>query len=194
MTTSQRVAPSASAASIWPARRLDEHLARDRGDDRQDHHRQHDAGGEDRAAAGHRRVAGLEQEEPAQVLVEPHRERLEHCSIESREQAFTVAEKVVHAGARFFRGGAYKPRTSPYAFQGLGEDGLKILAEIRERFGLLIVTEAVDNESLELVDEYADIIQIGARNMQNFSLLKRLGRCRKPVMLKRGMSARWKSS
>ena len=90
---------------------------------------------------------------------------------------------------RFFRGGAYKPRTSPYAFQGLAEDGLKILAEIRDRFGLLIVTEAVDNESLDLVEKYADMIQIGARNMQNFSLLKRAGRARKPVLLKRGMSA-----
>ena len=89
----------------------------------------------------------------------------------------------------FFRGGAYKPRTSPYAFQGLGEPGLKILAEIRERFGLRIVTEAIDNESLELVEKYADVIQIGARNMQNFSLLKRAGRARKPVLLKRGMSA-----
>ncbi len=111
------------------------------------------------------------------------------CAIESREQALTTAELVARAGARFFRGGAYKPRTSPYSFQGLAEDGLKILAEIRDRFGLLIVTEAVDNESLELVEKYADMIQIGARNMQNFSLLKRAGRARKPVLLKRGMSA-----
>ncbi len=111
------------------------------------------------------------------------------CSIESREQAFTVAERVAKAGARFFRGGAYKPRTSPYAFQGLGEEGLKIMAEIRDRFGLRIVTEAIDNESLELVAEYGDVIQIGARNMQNFSLLKKAGRLRKPVLLKRGMSA-----
>jgi 3-deoxy-7-phosphoheptulonate synthase len=111
------------------------------------------------------------------------------CSIESREQAFTIAERVAKAGARFFRGGAYKPRTSPYAFQGMGEEGLKIMAEIRERHGLRIVTEALDNESLELVAEYADVIQIGARNMQNFSLLKKAGRLRKPVMLKRGMSA-----
>jgi 3-deoxy-7-phosphoheptulonate synthase len=88
-----------------------------------------------------------------------------------------------------FRGGAYKPRTSPYSFQGLGEDGLKILAEIRDKFGLGIVTEAVDNESLDLVEKYADVIQIGARNMQNFSLLKRAGRAQKPVLLKRGMSA-----
>ncbi|HKD80727.1 MAG TPA: 3-deoxy-7-phosphoheptulonate synthase [Candidatus Angelobacter sp.] len=111
------------------------------------------------------------------------------CSIESREQAFTIAERVAKAGARFFRGGAYKPRTSPYAFQGMGEEGLKIMAEIRDRFGLRIITEAIDNESLELVAEYADVVQIGARNMQNFSLLKKAGRQRKPVLLKRGMSA-----
>jgi 3-deoxy-7-phosphoheptulonate synthase len=111
------------------------------------------------------------------------------CSIESREQAFAIAEQVAGAGAQFFRGGAYKPRTSPYAFQGMGEDGLKIMVEIRERFGLRIVTEALDNESLDLVADYADIIQIGARNMQNFSLLKRAGKTRKPVMVKRGMSA-----
>jgi len=111
------------------------------------------------------------------------------CAIETPEQAFVAAERVARAGARFFRGGAYKPRTSPYTFQGLGERGLEILAEIRERFGLIIVTEAIDNESLELVEKYADVIQIGARNMQNFSLLKRAGRARKPVLLKRGMSA-----
>jgi len=107
------------------------------------------------------------------------------CSIETREQAFAVAEQVAKAGAQFFRGGAYKPRTSPYAFQGLGEEALKIMAEIRDRFGLRIVTEAIDNEVLELVDKYADVIQIGARNMQNFSLLKAAGRKRKPVLLKR---------
>jgi 3-deoxy-7-phosphoheptulonate synthase len=111
------------------------------------------------------------------------------CSVESREQAFIIAERVARAGARFFRGGAYKPRTSPYTFQGLGEEGLRIMAEIRERFGLRIVTEAVDNESLELAAEYADVIQIGARNMQNFSLLKKAGRLRMPVLLKRGLSA-----
>ena len=111
------------------------------------------------------------------------------CAIESREQAFTVAERVKAAGARLFRGGAYKPRTSPYSFQGMGEPGLKILAEVRDKFGLGIVTEAIDNESLELVEKYADVIQIGARNMQNFSLLKVAGRSRKPVLLKRGMSA-----
>jgi 3-deoxy-7-phosphoheptulonate synthase len=111
------------------------------------------------------------------------------CSIESREQAFAIAQHVAAAGAQFFRGGAYKPRTSPYAFQGMGVEGLRIMAEIRDRFGLRIVTEAIDNESLELVAEYADVIQIGARNMQNFSLLKHAGRLRKPVLLKRGLSA-----
>jgi 3-deoxy-7-phosphoheptulonate synthase len=111
------------------------------------------------------------------------------CAIESREQAFAVAERVCRAGAQFFRGGAYKPRTSPYTFQGLGEKGLQIMAEIREQLGMKIITEAIDNESLDLVEEYADVIQIGARNMQNFSLLKRAGRAKKPVLLKRGMSA-----
>jgi len=111
------------------------------------------------------------------------------CSIETREQAFAVAESVASAGAQFFRGGAYKPRTSPYAFQGMGEEALKIMAEIRDKFGLRIVTEAIDNEALELVDKYADVIQIGARNMQNFSLLKAAGRKRKPVLLKRGIAA-----
>jgi len=111
------------------------------------------------------------------------------CSIETREQAFAIAEKVAAAGAQFFRGGAFKPRTSPYAFQGLGLEGLRIMAEIREAFGLRIVTEAIDNESLELVEKWADVIQIGARNMQNFSLLKRAGKTRKPVLIKRGMSA-----
>jgi len=101
----------------------------------------------------------------------------------------TVAAQLKPIGVHLFRGGAYKPRTSPYSFQGLGEDGLKILAKVREKFGFGIVTEAIDNESLDLVDEYADVIQIGARNMQNFSLLKRAGRAKKPVLLKRGMSA-----
>ena len=111
------------------------------------------------------------------------------CAVETREQALAVAERVRAAGARLFRGGAYKPRTSPYSFQGLGEPGLKILSEVRNRYGLGIVTEAVDNESLDLVEKNADVIQIGARNMQNFSLLKRAGRARKPILLKRGMSA-----
>ena len=111
------------------------------------------------------------------------------CSIENRDQAFAIAEAIAAAGAQFFRGGAYKPRTSPYAFQGLGLDALKIMSEIREKFGMRIITEALDNESLELVAEWADVIQIGARNMQNFSLLRQAGRLRKPVLVKRGMSA-----
>src|SRR6202453_2527628 len=111
------------------------------------------------------------------------------CSIESREQAFEIAEKVAASGAQFFRGGAYKPRSSPYAFQGLGLEALRIMAEIRDRYNLRIITEAIDNESLELVAEWADVIQIGARNMQNFSLLKKAGKLRKPVLLKRGLSA-----
>jgi len=111
------------------------------------------------------------------------------CAVESREQIFAVAEAVKRSGARFFRGGAFKPRTSPYAFQGLGEEGLKLLAEVREAFGLKIVTEAVDGASADLVDKYADVFQVGARNMQNFSLLKRAGRSRLPVLLKRGLSA-----
>jgi 3-deoxy-7-phosphoheptulonate synthase len=109
--------------------------------------------------------------------------------VETREQTRAVAASVSAAGARLFRGGAYKPRTSPYSFQGLAEDGLKILAEVRRDFGLKIVTEAIDVESLELVERYCDVIQIGARNMQNFSLLRRVGRSRCPVLLKRGISA-----
>jgi len=111
------------------------------------------------------------------------------CAIESREQAFTVAEAVRRSGARFFRGGAFKPRTSPYAFQGLGEDGLKILEEIRESYGLKIVTEALDEAGVDLVERYADMIQVGARSMQNFTLLRRVGKSRLPVLLKRGLSA-----
>jgi 3-deoxy-7-phosphoheptulonate synthase len=111
------------------------------------------------------------------------------CAVETEEQCLRTAEGVKKAGVKLFRGGAYKPRTSPYSFQGLGEDGLKILAQVRKHYGLGIVTEAIDNESLDLVEEYADVIQIGARNMQNFSLLKRAGRGKKPILLKRGMSA-----
>ena len=111
------------------------------------------------------------------------------CSIESRKQAFVVAETVKNSGAQIFRGGAFKPRTSPYAFAGLGEEGLQILAEIREKFGLKIVTEALDESNVDLVEKYGDMIQIGARNMQNFTLLKRVGRSRLPVLLKRGMAA-----
>src|SRR3979490_1019698 len=111
------------------------------------------------------------------------------CAVETEEQCLAIAERLKKSGVRLFRGGAYKPRTSPYSFQGPGEDGLKILAKVREKFGFGIITEAIDNESLDLVEEYADVIQIGARNMQNFSLLKRAGRAKKPVLLKRGMSA-----
>jgi 3-deoxy-7-phosphoheptulonate synthase len=111
------------------------------------------------------------------------------CAVESEAQVMAIAEPIAKAGVRLFRGGAYKPRTSPYSFQGMGEPGLKILAKVRERFGLGIITEAVDNDSLDLVEQYADVIQIGARNMQNFSLLKRAGHSHKPVLLKRGMSA-----
>jgi 3-deoxy-7-phosphoheptulonate synthase len=111
------------------------------------------------------------------------------CAVESREQTLTVARGIKAAGGHILRGGAFKPRTSPYAFQGLGEEGLRILAQAREETGLPIVTEAVDTESLELVERYADAIQIGARNMQNFALLKRAGKAKKPILLKRGMSA-----
>jgi 3-deoxy-7-phosphoheptulonate synthase len=111
------------------------------------------------------------------------------CAVETEEQCFAIAEQVAPSGVKLFRGGAYKPRTSPYSFQGHGEDGLKILDNVRKKFGFGIITEAVDNESLDLVEEYADVIQIGARNMQNFSLLKRAGRAKKPILLKRGMSA-----
>jgi 3-deoxy-7-phosphoheptulonate synthase len=111
------------------------------------------------------------------------------CAIESRAQAFAIAEAVRRSGARFFRGGAYKPRTSPYAFQGLGEEGLRILADVREAYGLKIVTEALDEAGVDLVERYGDMIQIGARNMQNFSLLRRAGKAKLPVLLKRGLSA-----
>ncbi|HEY3041941.1 MAG TPA: 3-deoxy-7-phosphoheptulonate synthase [Pyrinomonadaceae bacterium] len=111
------------------------------------------------------------------------------CAIENRAQAFAVAEAVCRSGAKFFRGGAFKPRTSPYAFQGLGEVGLKILEEIRETYGLKIVTEALDEAGIDLVERYADMIQIGARSMQNFTLLRRAGKSRLPVLLKRGLSA-----
>jgi len=111
------------------------------------------------------------------------------CAVETVEQVFKVAEYVAQSGAKFFRGGAFKPRTSPYAFQGKGEDGLKILAEVREQYNLNIVTEAMDERGVDLVEKYGDCIQIGARNMQNFSLLKYVGQMRKPVLLKRGLSA-----
>lgn len=111
------------------------------------------------------------------------------CAIESEEQAVTIARHVKRAGAHIFRGGAFKPRTSPYAFQGLGEEGLRILAKVREETGMPVVTEAVDREVFDLVETHADMVQIGARNMQNFSLLKRAGRSHKPVVLKRGLAA-----
>jgi len=109
------------------------------------------------------------------------------CSVESREQILLTAEKVKGAGAKVLRGGAFKPRTSPYDFQGLEEEGLKLLAEAREKTGLKIVTEIITPENIELVNEYTDIFQVGARNMQNFALLKKLGKVKKPVLLKRGM-------
>ncbi len=111
------------------------------------------------------------------------------CSVESRDQCRTIAEKVARLGVKIFRAGAFKPRTSPYSFQGLGEAGLEILAGIREEFGLLLVTEAIDTDTIDLVAGYTDIIQIGSRNMQNFSLLKKAGRRNQPILLKRGMSA-----
>ena len=111
------------------------------------------------------------------------------CAVESREQVMEAAGVVSGLGLSVLRGGAYKPRTSPYSFQGMGVEGLKILAQAREHYGLMIVTEAVDHESLHQVAEWADVVQIGARNMQNFELLKAVGQTAKPVLLKRGMSA-----
>ncbi|MGD8970861.1 MAG: 3-deoxy-7-phosphoheptulonate synthase [Desulfobacterales bacterium] len=111
------------------------------------------------------------------------------CAVESEQQALTIARLVKESGAQLFRGGAFKPRTSPYSFQGLGEEGLKILARVREETGLPVVTEVMDDHTFDLVEEYADVIQIGTRNMQNFSLLRRAGRARKPIFLKRGMAA-----
>ena len=111
------------------------------------------------------------------------------CAVEEPERMETIAAAVKAAGANIFRGGAYKPRTSPYAFQGMAEDGLKILRETGDKFGLPVVTEVMDPRCVEVVDRYADMIQIGARNMQNFVLLTEVGRTRKPVLLKRGMSA-----
>ncbi len=111
------------------------------------------------------------------------------CAIESRDQAFAVAESVARSGAKFFRGGAFKPRTSPYSFAGMGEEAFRILADVRDKFDLRIVSEALDDATMDLVEQHADMIQIGARNMQNFTLLKRAGRSRLPVLLKRGMAA-----
>jgi 3-deoxy-7-phosphoheptulonate synthase len=111
------------------------------------------------------------------------------CAVESREQLLDIAHQVKESGAVILRGGAFKPRTSPYSFQGLGEKGLEILAQAKEETGLLIVTEVTDTDKVSLVARYADILQVGARNMQNFALLTRIGRLGKPVLLKRGISA-----
>ena len=111
------------------------------------------------------------------------------CSVESREQLISIATEVKNAGARMLRGGAFKPRTSPYAFQGMGIEGLKLLAEAREATGLPVITEIMDTKDLEVIEQYVGCLQIGARNMQNFALLKEVGRSKLPVMLKRGMSA-----
>src|SRR4030043_336510 len=111
------------------------------------------------------------------------------CAVESEEQALTIARFVKKCGASVFRGGAFKPRTSPYSFQGIGEKGLKILEKVRQETGLLIVTEATDSENINAVEKHADIIQIGARNMQNYSLLRLAGRAKKPILLKRGLAA-----
>lgn len=111
------------------------------------------------------------------------------CSVESEEQIFTLAEIVAKSGAKILRGGAFKPRSSPYSFQGMGEDGLKLLRNAADQYGLLVVTEVMENSQIELISKYTDIFQVGARNMQNFSLIKELGNTKIPVMLKRGLSA-----
>jgi 3-deoxy-7-phosphoheptulonate synthase len=111
------------------------------------------------------------------------------CSVEGREQLFTVAEQVAQAGAKILRGGAFKPRTSPYAFQGMGEDGLKLLREAGDRYGLLVISEVMEISQIPLMLPYIDILQVGARNMQNFNLLRELGKVRKPVLLKRGIAS-----
>lgn len=111
------------------------------------------------------------------------------CSVESEEQIMTIAELVKKSGAKILRGGAFKPRSSPYSFQGLGEDGLKFLRKAADEFGLLVITEVIENSMIDLIYKYTDIFQVGARNMQNYSLLKGLGAAKKPVMLKRGLSA-----
>ena len=111
------------------------------------------------------------------------------CSVESRDQIERIAECVAEAGARVIRGGAFKPRSSPYSFQGLGEEGLRLLRRAADRSGLKVISEVMDHTQITLVEAYADILQVGARNMQNFNLLKELGRSRKPVLLKRGIAA-----
>lgn len=111
------------------------------------------------------------------------------CSVEDRDRMFRIAEMVCESGANLFRGGAFKPRTSPYAYQGAGEEGLKLLREVGDRFSMPVVTEVTDPRNVELVGEYADVLQVGARNMQNFVLLTEVGKSKRPVLLKRGMSA-----
>lgn len=111
------------------------------------------------------------------------------CSVENEEQIFAIAEIVSKAGAKILRGGAFKPRTSPYSFQGLGEEGLKLMRSAADKFGLLVITEVMESSNIDLVEKYADIFQVGARNMQNFPLLRDLGKTIKPIMLKRGLSA-----
>jgi len=112
------------------------------------------------------------------------------CSIENEDQMFTLAETVAKSGAKILRGGAYKPRTSPYSFQGLGEEGLKLIRKAADEFGLIVITEILQIDQIDALTKYADILQVGARNMQNFALLKEIGKTRTPVMLKRGLSAR----
>jgi len=111
------------------------------------------------------------------------------CSVENEDQIFTIAETVAKAGAKILRGGAFKPRTSPYSFQGLGEEGLKLLRQAADKYGLLVITEVMESSNIDLIEQYADIFQVGARNMQNFPLLRDLGKTTKPIMLKRGLSA-----
>jgi 3-deoxy-7-phosphoheptulonate synthase len=111
------------------------------------------------------------------------------CSVENEDQIFSIAEIVAEAGAKILRGGAFKPRTSPYSFQGLGEEGLKLLRKAADKFKLLVITEVMESGQIKLIEEYTDIFQVGARNMQNFSLLRDLGKTSKPIMLKRGLSA-----
>ncbi len=111
------------------------------------------------------------------------------CSVESREQLFTIAETVSKAGAKVLRGGAFKPRSSPYAFQGMGEEGLKLMREAADKFGMLVISEVMELSQIPIMEPYVDIYQVGARNMQNFNLLRELGKIRKPIMLKRGIAA-----
>ncbi|MBI3111460.1 MAG: 3-deoxy-7-phosphoheptulonate synthase [Ignavibacteriales bacterium] len=111
------------------------------------------------------------------------------CSVESEKQIFSIAESVSKAGAKILRGGAFKPRTSPYAFQGMGEEGLKLMRAAADQYGLKVITEVMDKSQIALVEQYADILQIGARNMQNFTFLRDLGKASKPILLKRGLAA-----